>query len=63
MPVAAAFCSSDSSAEFLEDLLTQAKKSSFKEFVRCTESTYEKDNYVEVIENILGLQDNYKNYQ
>ncbi|KAF8795694.1 Protein misato like protein [Argiope bruennichi] len=62
VPMAASFCNSDSSGDFIENILSQATKLSFKEYVKCTEATYEKDNYIEIIENLRGLQDNYLNY-
>ncbi|CAL1300914.1 unnamed protein product [Larinioides sclopetarius] len=62
VPVAASFCSSDSAGDFLESILSQATKLSFKEYVKNTEATYEKDNYIEIMENLRGLQDNYINY-
>ncbi|GFS28326.1 protein misato homolog 1 [Nephila pilipes] len=62
VPVAASFISSDSAGKFIGDLITQASKLTFKECVKCTETTYEKDNHVEIIENLRNLQDNYQDY-
>ncbi|GIY59247.1 protein misato homolog 1 [Caerostris darwini] len=62
VPIAASFNNSDSSGNFIDDLISQASKLTFREYVKCTETTYEKDNYVEIIESLRGLQDNYQNY-
>ncbi|GFW33135.1 protein misato 1 [Trichonephila clavipes] len=62
IPVAASFVSSDSAGKFIGDLISEALKLPFKEYVKCTETTYEKDNHVEIIENLRNLQDNYQDY-
>ncbi|GFQ83791.1 protein misato homolog 1 [Trichonephila clavata] len=62
IPVAASFVSSDSAGKFIGDLISEALKLPFKEYVKCTEPTYEKDNHVEIIENLRNLQDNYQDY-
>ncbi|XP_015905785.1 protein misato homolog 1 [Parasteatoda tepidariorum] len=62
IPLAASFSSSDSASQFLEDVLSQANKNSFKEYIKCSESSFDRDSYREVIENLIGLQDNYTNY-
>ena len=62
MPVAASFSSSDSAAQFLDSLLAEANKNTFKVYVKCAESSYERDDFVEVIQNLIGLRDNYEDY-
>lgn len=62
VPVAASFVSSDSAGKFIGDLISEASKLTYKEYVKCTETTYEKDNHVEIIENLRNLQDNYQDY-
>ncbi|XP_054718061.1 protein misato homolog 1-like isoform X2 [Uloborus diversus] len=62
VPVAASFSSSNSAATFIEDLLSQVSKTNFKEYVKSAESSFEKDEFQEVLQNVISLQDNYQNY-
>ncbi|XP_035229143.1 protein misato homolog 1-like [Stegodyphus dumicola] len=62
VPVAASFSSSDSSAQFIDGLLSQANKLHFKEYVKCVETAYEKDDYQEVLQNLIGLKESYQDY-
>lgn len=62
VPVAASFSSSDSAAQYIDSLVAEANKICFKEYVKCAESSYEKDEFVEVMQNIIALRDNYEDY-
>lgn len=60
--IAASFSSSDSAAQFIDSLLDEARKISFKEYIKCAESSYAKDDFEEVMQNVIGLRDNYQDY-
>lgn len=62
MPIAASFSSSDSAAQFIDSLLAEANKNIFKVYVKNAESSYEKDDFIEAIQNLIGLRDNYADY-
>lgn len=62
VPVAASFSNSDSAAMYIDSLLAEADKLAFKEYIKCAESSYEKDDFVEVVQNLIGLRDNYDDY-
>ncbi|KFM62795.1 Protein misato-like protein, partial [Stegodyphus mimosarum] len=62
VPVAASFSSADSSAEFIDGLLFQAKKLRLREYVKCVETACEDDDYFEVLQNLVSLTENYRYY-